>query len=266
MVGRDELSEPCDRRGSNGSTSPSERSRVSGGSYRPGYELAAEKIIELISREGLVPGDRLPTEQELADTLGTSRRIVRESIKILSALGRVRVRKRSGIYVADDPGMFATGMWTPFIPTNLEHVLALFEFRAIQEMNTARLAAERATPVELGLIRDAAALSIAAAERGDMTKFVDADELFHSHIATASHNPMLASAAIAARRLQQQTTVLGLSNTPAGPIQAAAAGHAVISDSIHAGNAAGAASAMEAHVHATRDDYREELQKRLFKL
>jgi len=36
------------------------------GGYRPGYEVAAEQVLELISRLRLRPGDRRPTEQELA--------------------------------------------------------------------------------------------------------------------------------------------------------------------------------------------------------
>lgn len=61
--------------------------------YRPGYEIVAERILEYIAEERLVAGDRLPTEIALAQTLNTSRAVVREAVKILSALGRVRAHK-----------------------------------------------------------------------------------------------------------------------------------------------------------------------------
>ncbi|MEU4539218.1 GntR family transcriptional regulator, partial [Streptosporangium sp. NPDC023825] len=48
------------------------------GAYRPGYEVAAEQVLESISRLRLRPGDRMPTENELARQLGTSRTVVRE--------------------------------------------------------------------------------------------------------------------------------------------------------------------------------------------
>jgi len=60
------------------------------GAYRPGYELVAEQILQLIVESQLRPGDRMPTENELAARLGTSRTVVREAVKILSAIGRVR--------------------------------------------------------------------------------------------------------------------------------------------------------------------------------
>ncbi|HYS36344.1 MAG TPA: winged helix-turn-helix domain-containing protein, partial [Pseudonocardiaceae bacterium] len=69
------------------------------GPYRPGYELVAEQILQLIAESNLRPGDRMPTENELAARLGTSRTIVREAVKILSAIGRVRAQKGRGLYV-----------------------------------------------------------------------------------------------------------------------------------------------------------------------
>ena len=42
------------------------------GSYRPRYELVAEQILELIAELGLRPGDRMPTENELAGRLGVT--------------------------------------------------------------------------------------------------------------------------------------------------------------------------------------------------
>ena len=51
------------------------------GGYRPGYEIAAERILEYIVRARLEPGDRLPTEKDLAEAVGMSRTIVREAVK-----------------------------------------------------------------------------------------------------------------------------------------------------------------------------------------
>ena len=57
--------------------------------YRPGYEVVAEQILHLIAELDLRPGDRMPTEVELAARMGTSRTVVREAGEILSAIGRV---------------------------------------------------------------------------------------------------------------------------------------------------------------------------------
>src|SRR5690242_15234870 len=79
--------------------------------YRPGYELVAEDILQLIADMRLQPGDRMPTENQLASRLGTSRTVVREAVKILSALGRVRAQKGRGLFVANDEGMLGSSRW-----------------------------------------------------------------------------------------------------------------------------------------------------------
>src|SRR5689334_20018852 len=110
--------------------------------YRPGYEIVAERILEFIAESRLVPGDRMPTENDLAQQLDTSRAVVREAVKILSALGRVRAHKGRGLFVADDDGMLITSRWGGFFrPVDLDHVFMLFEFRRVQEMAASSLAA-----------------------------------------------------------------------------------------------------------------------------
>ncbi|WP_448333672.1 FadR/GntR family transcriptional regulator [Streptomyces sp. DSM 41534] len=66
------------------------------GPYRPGYELVAEQILELITELRLEPGERMPTEKDSASRLGASRTVVREAVKILSAIGRVCAQKGRG--------------------------------------------------------------------------------------------------------------------------------------------------------------------------
>ena len=138
-------------------TAQGEDGARAGGPYRPGYELVAERILEHIVEAGLRPGDRMPTENDLAAQLGTSRTVVREAVKILSALGRVSAQKGRGLYVADDAGMLGSTGWGGFfLPTDLDHVYMLFEFRRIQESAAGRLAATRATPAELRALEAAA--------------------------------------------------------------------------------------------------------------
>jgi len=48
------------------------------------YEQVADRILELISSESLRPGDKLPSERELAEKLRVSRTVVREAIQALS--------------------------------------------------------------------------------------------------------------------------------------------------------------------------------------
>ncbi len=235
------------------------------GGYRPGYEVAAEQVLELIAQLRLRPGDRMPTENDLARQLGTSRTVVREAIKILSALGRVRAQKGRGLYVADDEGMLGTGRWAPFfLPTDLEHIYMLFEFRRVQEMETSRLAAHRVTPAQLRAIQQAVELCREGFDTGREELFHQGDEAFHTSVANASNNIFLQIAVREARRLQAQSNIIGLSGSIGGHAAKAVEEHDAICQAIRAGDAEGAAHAAAIHIDNTLSDYRREIQQRLF--
>src|SRR5579871_1089169 len=170
------------------------------GVYRPRYELVAEQILQLISELDLHPGDRMPTEKDLASRLGTSRTVVREAVKILSATGRVSAQKGRGLYVADSESMLGARHWGGFfLPTNLDHIFMLFEFRRVQETQASRLAARRASPSELREIEGAAQACRHGHASGDNSEFDRGDDAFHLGIAAASHNAFLVSAVREAR-------------------------------------------------------------------
>ena len=234
-------------------------------SYRPGYELVAERILELIASSGLRPGDRMPTENDLAARLGTSRTVVREAVKILSALGRVSAQKGRGLYVADDEGLLGSSRWGGFfLPTDLDHVYMLFEFRRVQESAAGRLAATRATPAELRAIEEAADLCREGHVTGVSELFDRGDDDFHLGIAAASHNAFLVAAIREARRLQRQSSIIGLQGNLGGHAEEALVEHAAIYHAIRDGDPDAAALAAAVHIDNTLEDYRREIQRRLF--
>jgi DNA-binding FadR family transcriptional regulator len=235
------------------------------GTYRPGYELVAEQILELIAELQLTPGDRMPTENELAGRLGTSRTVVREAVKILSAIGRVRAQKGRGLFVADDDGMLGSSRWGGFfLPTDLDHVYLLFEFRRIQETAASRLAAAHATPAELRAIESAAALCREGHRTGQTALFDRGDDEFHLGIAAASHNPFLVASVREARRLQRQSSTIGLHGSIGGHAEGAVAEHDAIYRAIRDGDQEAAAEAAATHLDNTLEDYRREIQRRVF--
>ena len=234
------------------------------GGYRPGYEVVAEQILQLIAELALAPGDRLPTENEFAAQLGASRTVVREAVKILSATGRVSAQKGRGLYVADGQNVLgATRFGGFFQPTNLDHIFMLFEFRRVQEAEASRLAASRASPSELRVIETAVQACRHGFLAGDNTEFEASDEDFHLGVAAASHNFFLVAAVREARRLQRQSSVIGIRGV-GGHAAEAVQEHEAIYRAIRSGKPDEATAATFVHLDNTLKDYRREIQRRVF--
>src|SRR5690349_23970604 len=234
------------------------------GVYRPRYELVAEEILQLIDELLLRPGDRMPTEKDLASRLGASRTVVREAVKILSATGRVSAQKGRGLYVADSESMLGARQWGGFfVPTNLDHIFMLFEFRRIQETQASRLAAKRARPSELRVIEAAVQACRHGFTSGNNAQFDQGDDSFHLGVAAASHNFFLVSAVREARMLQRRASVIGLRGL-GGHADAAVGEHEAIYRAIRDGEPEAAAQATSVHLDNTLEDYRREIQRRVF--
>jgi DNA-binding FadR family transcriptional regulator len=238
---------------------------ANGTAYRPGYEVVSEQILKLIVEMRLKPGDRMPTENELAARLGTSRTVVREAVKILSAIGRVRAHKGRGLYVADDEGMLGSSRGGGFfMPTDLDQIFMLFEFRQVQETAASRLAAARVTPAELRAIKTAADMCRQGHETGRDALFDQGDDAFHLGVAEASHNPFLVASVREARRLQRQASTIGMHGALGDHARDAVAEHEAIYEAIRDGDPDAAAEATSVHLQKTLDDYRHEITRRLF--
>ncbi len=65
------------------------------------YESLAAHISDFIEAQGLVGGDRLPPERQLAQELGVSRATVSQALAALETRGRVEVRHGVGAMVRD---------------------------------------------------------------------------------------------------------------------------------------------------------------------
>lgn len=233
-------------------------------SYRPGYQVAAERILAYIAEERLAPGARLPTEKDLSTALGISRSVVREAVKILSAVGRLSVEKGRGIYVAES----GSPMWIESLPesqpTRPDQIFSLFEVRLDLETLGARFACERATPAQVRAITAAADESMAAAEVNDVSRFRGADEQFHRRLAAASNNEYLISILGWVQQLHRRMNVVVLDSTAPGPLLAAAKQHAAIAAAVSVGDAARASELVAEHIQNTQRQVQQFIRERIF--
>ena len=232
--------------------------------YRPQYERVAELIVEFITEQRLRPGDRLPTEQEFAEQFGVGRTIVRDAIKMLTPFGLVRPRRGSGIFVGEQeqqqqPQMSRLRLATPAAP---ERISDLFQFRAFQEMQTARLATQHVTVAELRTIEHFLTVNREALKTEDRETFLRSDDEFHRSIAIASHNVFFVEAVTSILQLQRWAVKILTGGAP-GSSLVAVEQHTRLFEAIQDGKPDQAAEAARVHVETVFTNYQLEVRRRL---
>ncbi|MFT4294377.1 MAG: FadR/GntR family transcriptional regulator [Micropruina sp.] len=191
------------------------------------------------------PGDRLPAERRLAADLGVSRTALREALGRLEVAGLVVRRHGSGTRVARAVPLGAS------LAARLENAGDDFdhsaEFRELVEPQLARLAAERITAAELTELR---ALLAASSADVDAEESLRLDVAFHTAIARASRNPLLASLG----ELTANWTVeaRAFSHLAGDGRRVSHAGHVRILAGLEAADPDAVASAMATHLREIR--------------
>jgi GntR family transcriptional repressor for pyruvate dehydrogenase complex len=208
-------------------------------------EQVVRRLGEAIGAGVLGPGERLPSQVELASTLGVARMTLRQALAILEDAGLVEVRRgrTGGAFVAADPPPPALD------PPTAEQRRRLTDWRRAVSGEAAALAAERRAPDEADALHEAMRAAEAAA--GDAAAFRRADARFHVLIAELARSPRLLAAE--ANLQVELGDVLALTPGPAGARRASQAGHEPIAAAIAAGDSAAARAAMVRHAEATHD-------------
>jgi GntR family transcriptional repressor for pyruvate dehydrogenase complex len=161
------------------------------GKARPATEQAVAAIMNLLTSGKLGPGDRLPTERDLALALGVSRSTVREAIRGLEMMRVLQVRHGEGIFVTslDAPLLLEAMGFTMQLMRDHE-VVDLLELRAILEGAAAGLASARMTDEQLRTLLKRLEVLDAASTADAL---LEADIAFHASIAAGARNVVLAS-------------------------------------------------------------------------
>ena len=157
----------------------------------PLTEAAIQQVRQLIVTGELVPGQRLPPEAELAESLGTSRSTVREAVRALVTARVLDVRRGDGTFVTSlRPELLLAGIGAAADLLQGDFTLELIEVRRILEPAATRMAATRITEATLAEL-DACLHQMSAARSND--ELVQFDEAFHQLVATTTGNATLAS-------------------------------------------------------------------------
>jgi GntR family transcriptional repressor for pyruvate dehydrogenase complex len=208
-------------------------------------EQVVRRIGEAIGAGLLAPGERLPGQVELAETLGVARMTLRHALAILEDAGLLEIRRgrTGGAFVAADPPPPALD------PPTAEQLRALTDWRRAVSGEAAALAALRRTDEELGGLHEAMRAVHDAA--GEASAFRRADARFHVLVAELSRSRRLVAAE--AHLQVELGDVLALTPGPARARSASQAGHEPIVAAIEARDAEAAHAATVRHVEATHD-------------
>jgi GntR family transcriptional regulator, transcriptional repressor for pyruvate dehydrogenase complex len=159
----------------------------------PSTKPVVVRLMEWIAERRLQPGDRLPSERELATRLGCGRNAVREAIAMMTSLRIVESKPQSGIYLREfrrQASFEALVMLSQLgRPPTTNEISEAMEVRAVLERTAIELACARRDDKDLAAL-DRVLLETEAII-GENGNIVDADTAFHLTLASASHNVIL---------------------------------------------------------------------------
>jgi GntR family transcriptional regulator, transcriptional repressor for pyruvate dehydrogenase complex len=198
-------------------------------------------ISGLLVRGELRAGDRLPSERDFAELLGTSRATVREAIHELELKGVVDRRRGRGTVITPDAGA-ADGLLGAHVAGEGE-LHDVQDLRATVEPAIASRAAVRATSADIALLREI----LDEAEGHTGRRSAELDERFHAGVARAARNPLLAG--LVTTSAERIRGARGQAHRAAATRRRSHAGHREVLQAIEQGDHNAAADAMGAHLH-----------------
>ncbi|HEY9053663.1 MAG TPA: GntR family transcriptional regulator [Rectinemataceae bacterium] len=155
--------------------------------------VVIDKIKSLLVQQKLKPGEMIPSESVLAESLKVGRGSVREALKILSAYGVIEIRRGTGTFISSasnrrlfDPSLFQ------ILVQDRDYAL-LTQVRHILEEGIVKLVIQSATPEDLAQLEQAAALFLeelaSASPSPEAAKHRDIE--YHRLLGKLSHNPII---------------------------------------------------------------------------
>jgi len=207
------------------------------------YEEIVRQVRTLIEQADLKPGDRLPSERELAEQFEVSRVTVRQALSVLQAMGFIESRVGDGTFARQSERATVTALAAVLSPPR-STLLEQLELRLLIEPEVARLAATRATDAQ---IRDFDAYIEVQRQKMDAgVPFVDEDSALHLAIARSSGNGLLVRMIESIHELLRASREESL-RTRAG-MERSLGGHLRIIEAIRKHDGRGARRAMRRHV------------------
>ncbi|MBU9721139.1 MULTISPECIES: FadR/GntR family transcriptional regulator [Bacillaceae] len=153
------------------------------------YVNILNEIDQIITHDQLVPGDKLPSERELAERLGVGRSSVREALRALELLDLIKTKKGEGTFIQESGGHRLAEVLAGFFLRDSQARQDVKETRKIIEIESVRLACNRASKDHLEKLESFIKQSEEKWSDGILP--VEEDYLFHETLVESSHNRLL---------------------------------------------------------------------------
>lgn len=150
------------------------------------YQQVLEQLRTFVTHARLQPGDRLPSERELASQLGVSRSSVKQALTVLEVQGLVQTRQGGGTYLRVST---LASEELDVLLDRRQRLPDILDAREAIEIKLAALAAERRTEADLEAMRGA--LEAMRVSVADSVSAEDGDRAFHAAMAESGHSKIL---------------------------------------------------------------------------
>lgn len=211
-------------------------------------ESIINQIKDMILNGSLQPGQRLPSERELAELLSVSRPSVREAMRSLQSLGIIDIRSGEGTFLNSNVSILSDHFKMSYILKKF-NILELIEARKILEVEIAALAARHATQENKDMLEDIH--NEITNTKGNLEAFLKADFSFHLAVAEAAQNSFLREMLNTTRDLLLEANIYVVKKP--GQIETAITSHGNILKAILEGDAEKASKEMLYHLETIEE-------------
>lgn len=156
-------------------------------------EVVAEQMQDFILSNNLQPGDKMPTEPELAEKYDVSRQVIREAARLLDQRGLVEIRAGRGMTVLKLSAAGVSDMYRLLLRFEPGNFSELMEVRMILEPGIASLAALRRSEEDVVQMKEM--LREAEMNLDNFKKCLALDLAFHHKVSECTQNGLLAGLA-----------------------------------------------------------------------
>lgn len=213
------------------------------------YEVIADRIEKMILDNRLHPGDKLPSEPELAESFGVSRNVIREAMKALKERDLIVQRNGDGTYIAKPDSHSVIAVLNRIITINNIQYSDIYEMRLILEPPAT---AKVALSITAGQIVQLESLIEKMVEsENDYIARAAYDLQFHRQIIEYAENPLLTCVYESVTDLLKPILEHGLMIERSGHLNGIM-WHRRIVDNLRQGDARMAEAAMRQHLEVSK--------------